>query len=232
VVSCGILSSRLVQGRACWITRSRPAGETDRSGCSAIYERVHSPQGLPSGHLVVPLGQYWHESLADDVIPLPADLALVSNPSRAVTRPAVAQDGPRIAQIYLRAVRQAMPSLQLAHSDDEVRAWFSTEHQRRHEVWVAESRSSISAFLALSLDNGWVDHLYVDPKAQGCGRGSDLLALAKSRSSGQLRLKAFQRNLRARTFYEHRDFRAMEFGDGTTNEEGEPDVTYLWEREV
>jgi GNAT superfamily N-acetyltransferase len=125
-----------------------------------------------------------------------------------------------------------MPWVKLAHSDDELRAWFALEHQRKHEVWVLESHGSISAYLSLSLDRDWVDHLYVDPKAQGRGQGTALLELAKSLSSGQLRLHAFQRNTRARTFYEHRGFRAVEFGDGTANEEDEPDVTYLWEREV
>jgi GNAT superfamily N-acetyltransferase len=148
-----------------------------------------------------------------------------------VTRPATVLDGPGIAEIYLRAVRQAMPWLQLAHSDAEVRAWFSDEHQHRHEVWVADTRGSISAFLSLSLDRDWVDHLYVDPKFQGCGQGSDLLALAQSLCLDRLHLWAFQRNLRARSFYEHRGFRAVDFGDGSSNQEGEPDVLYLWERD-
>jgi GNAT superfamily N-acetyltransferase len=142
----------------------------------------------------------------------------------------MAVDGRAIADIYLRAVRKAMPWLQLAHSDVEVRAWFSEELQRRHEVWVATAEGIVSSFLALSFDRSWVDHLYVDPDSQGCGQGSQLLALAQSLSLGTLHLWAFQRNLPARTFYEHRGFRAVEFGDGSTNQEAEPDVLYLWER--
>jgi putative acetyltransferase len=147
-----------------------------------------------------------------------------------VTRRALTLDGPAIAEIYLRAVRQAMPWLRLAHDDTHIRAWFSDEHPVRHEVWLAEAGGSVSAFVALSLDRGWVDHLYVDPSFQGCGQGSELIALAQSLSSGTLRLWAFQRNLPARSFYEHRGFRAVEFGDGSANEEGEPDVLYLWQR--
>jgi RimJ/RimL family protein N-acetyltransferase len=54
----------------------------------------------------------------------------------------------------------------------------------------------------------------------------------ESLSPGQLRLHVFQRNIRARTFYERRGFRAVEFGDGSANKEREPDVTYLWERQA
>lgn len=154
----------------------------------------------------------------------------MSERSSFVTRPALALDGPEIAEIYLQAVRQAMPWLRLAHDDTQVRTWFSDEVPVRHEVWVAEAGGAVSAFLGLSLDRSWVDHLYVDPSRQGCGQGSGLLALAQSLSSGALHLWAFQRNLPARTFYEHRGFRAIEFGDGSTNQEGEPDVLYLWER--
>lgn len=38
----------------------------------------------------------------------------------------------------------------------------------------------------------------------------------------------FQLNDKARRFYERRGFVAVEFGDGTGNEEGEPDVRYHW----
>jgi len=41
------------------------------------------------------------------------------------------------------------------------------------------------------------------------------------------RLWAFQRNQRARVFYEHRGFVAAEFTDGAGNEEREPDMRYV-----
>jgi hypothetical protein len=47
-----------------------------------------------------------------------------------------------------------------------------------------------------------------------------------------MRLYAFQRNTRARGFYERRGFVAVEFGDGSGNEEGEPDVLYQWTPEL
>jgi GNAT superfamily N-acetyltransferase len=110
-----------------------------------------------------------------------------------------------------------------------VRAWFANEMLASHEVWVIETGPPLGGFLALSLDRDWVEHLYVRPQAQGRGLGGSLLDLAKSRSSGSLSLWAFQRNRAARTFYERRGFRPVHFGDGRTNQEGEPDVRYLWQ---
>ena len=70
--------------------------------------------------------------------------------------------------------------------------------------------------------------LYILPGEQGRGIGSALLAKAMARRPAGMRLYAFQRNTRARGFYERRGFVAVEFGDGSGNEEGEPDVLYQW----
>jgi GNAT superfamily N-acetyltransferase len=99
---------------------------------------------------------------------------------------------------------------------------------KRARVWVAEEADTIVALLVLNED--FVDHLYVAPTLQGLGVGSRLLDLAKSESAGRLRLYAFQRNQHARSFYEKRGFVAIEFGDGSGNEEGMPDVLYEWSR--
>ncbi|MGH7642581.1 MAG: GNAT family N-acetyltransferase [Candidatus Dormibacteria bacterium] len=146
------------------------------------------------------------------------------------SRIATTGDGPRLGEIYLQAVRQAMPWLRLTHGDDELKAWFSREMPRSHQIWVGERHGSVRAFIALSLDRAWIDHLYVEPEAQGSGHGRELLEVAKSGSPGQLRLWAFQRNLAARTFYEHRGFTALEFTGGRANLEREPDVLYRWNR--
>lgn len=38
----------------------------------------------------------------------------------------------------------------------------------------------------------------------------------------------FQRNTGARAFYERHGFVAVDFNDGSRNEEKEPDATYRW----
>jgi len=72
-----------------------------------------------------------------------------------------------------------------------------------------------------------MDQLYVCPQAQRRGIGTRLLEHAK-RGRGRLRLYTFQSNDPAREFYETHGFTAIAFGDGTTNEEGAPDVLYEW----
>jgi GNAT superfamily N-acetyltransferase len=78
------------------------------------------------------------------------------------------------------------------------------------------------------LAEGWIEQLYVDPGWLGRGIGSRLMALAKELQPGGLQLYTFQVNDRARRFYEHHGFVATWFGDGSANEERQPDVRYEW----
>ena len=79
------------------------------------------------------------------------------------------------------------------------------------------------------LDDAGIDQLYVEP---GLPRSRDRRTAGGSsrRSSvpGGLELYTFQVNDRARRFYERHGFRSRWFGDGTGNEEGQPDVLYRW----
>ncbi len=55
-----------------------------------------------------------------------------------------------------------------------------------------------------------------------------LLDWAKTRSPQRLWLYTFQRNERAKLFYESQGFRALRLTDGERNEEKAPDVLYEW----
>jgi GNAT superfamily N-acetyltransferase len=77
--------------------------------------------------------------------------------------------------------------------------------------------------------SGELDQLYVVPDRLGRGIGRRLLEIAKQRSPDGLGLYTFQVNERARRFYERNGFVAVAFGDGTGNEEGQPDVRYVWQ---
>jgi hypothetical protein len=52
--------------------------------------------------------------------------------------------------------------------------------------------------------------------------------MAKEVRPDGLMLWTFQRNARARQFYEARGFVAAELTDGSRNEEREPDALYRW----
>jgi len=75
----------------------------------------------------------------------------------------------------------------------------------------------------------WIDQLYVLPEAQERGAGTELLQVAQRRFD-RLHLWTFQRNVRARRFYEARGFALVQETDGAGNEEKEPDALYHWTR--
>lgn len=142
-------------------------------------------------------------------------------------RRAVPTDAPAIAEIHITARRVAMPYLPELHSDAETHAWVAEVVVPQQEVWVIEAAGEVAGFAALHED--WLEHLYVAPAWQGQGFGTGLLAQAKVHCPSGLQLYAFQRNTRARAFYERHGFEAVEFGNGSGNEEGEPDVRYVWD---
>jgi ribosomal protein S18 acetylase RimI-like enzyme len=146
-------------------------------------------------------------------------------PDSISIRPATAADAAPIADVYLTSYR-ATYAFPLAHSDDETRRWLAGVVAHGESTWVAESGSRVVALLVL--DDEGIDQLYVDPTAQGLGIGSRLVALAKSERPNGLRLYTFQVNDRARRFYERHGFTIAALGDGSGNEEGQPDVRYEW----
>jgi ribosomal protein S18 acetylase RimI-like enzyme len=136
-----------------------------------------------------------------------------------------AADASGIAEVFLSA-RAEMTYLPDLHTDEETRAWISQVMVPEHELWVAAANGKIAGFAALSED--WLEHLYVSPSEQGRGIGSDLLSMAKQQRPRGLRLYVFQLNVGARRFYERHGFTAVQFGDGSGNEEGVPDAVYAW----
>jgi GNAT superfamily N-acetyltransferase len=81
----------------------------------------------------------------------------------------------------------------------------------------------------IAFRDDWIDQLYVLPEAQGRGTGSALVQVAQ-RAFDRLQLWTFQRNEKARRFYEAKGFALVEETDGADNEEKEPDARYLWTR--
>ena len=80
----------------------------------------------------------------------------------------------------------------------------------------------------MALTDSMVDQLYVAPDWIGHGIGGRLIDLAKARRADGLDLFCFQVNARARRFYERRGFVAVATGDGSHNEEHQPDIRYAW----
>lgn len=148
-------------------------------------------------------------------------------------RRAEPDDATAMGDIFLAAFR-ATYDFPLAHTDEQVRAWVRDELLATRETWLAvapdgddEGSGGIVVGL-MSLSDDELDQLYLRPGWWRRGIGSRLVALAKERRPRGLALHTFQVNGAARAFYERHGFRAAWFGDGSANEERQPDVRYEW----
>jgi GNAT superfamily N-acetyltransferase len=134
---------------------------------------------------------------------------------------------PAAARVHRAAFDRALPWLTGLHTPEEDRRFYCEMVFKTCEIWGAFDQQAITGIIAFRKD--WIDQLYVLPDAQGGGTGSALLQIAKDRSDC-LRLWTFQRNQRARRFYEARGFALLRETDGAANEEKEPDALYCWRR--
>jgi GNAT superfamily N-acetyltransferase len=145
-------------------------------------------------------------------------------------RLAVTADADPIAAVFLAARRAGMPWLPVLHSDPETHWWVRTTVLTTCTVWVAEEVGRIIGFAGLCADV--LEHLYIHPETWGRGVGKQLLDTVRGASPDKLALYVFQRNARARRFYEAQGFTLCALGTGATNEERQPDAYYEWHRLV
>ena len=142
-----------------------------------------------------------------------------------VLRPATAADVAQLTELYLATRRAAEPAMPpQVHSPESVLA-FMTGAVADKEVWVAEDDEIIGF---LTLDDAFLDALYVGPDHQGFGVGTSLLDLAKARRPDGFALWVFASNAPARGFYHRHGLVELEHTDGSANEERSPDVRMAW----
>lgn len=92
---------------------------------------------------------------------------------------------------------------------------------------LALENSQIAGFCCL--DNGVLEFLYMRHASRGKGIGCMLLGRCKFACPDGFGLWTFQQNTAARRFYEREGFIEAERSDGAGNEEGLPDIRYIWE---
>jgi GNAT superfamily N-acetyltransferase len=141
-------------------------------------------------------------------------------------RRATPDDTEALAALFRRSFGSIgfLPTL---HTPEEDRAFFGGVIARQ-EVWVAEDDSNGALLGFAGLDADLLGFLYVDPPAKGRGVGTALLARVRERRPGGFRFWVFQRNERARRFYERNGCHVVDLTDGSGNEEREPDALYEW----
>jgi GNAT superfamily N-acetyltransferase len=142
-----------------------------------------------------------------------------------ILRRASAQDAPAIGRLHRDTLRASLPFLPDLHAEPDVIAYIGREVLPNNEVWVADEAGEVVGYVAFA--PGWINQLYVRLDRQGQGVGPQLLAKALADRAPR-RLWTFQKNLRARRFYEQRGFRLVELTDGAGNMEKEPDALYEW----
>jgi len=149
-----------------------------------------------------------------------------NEPTRMLGKLALA-DMDAAALVHRAAFDHALPWLAGLHTPAEDRWFYRQRVFPTCEVWGAVDDAVMLGMIAFRKD--WIDQLYVLPRAQGQGIGTELLKVAQG-AHARLQLWTFQRNLQARRFYEARGFSLVEETDGARNEEKEPDARYLWVR--
>jgi GNAT superfamily N-acetyltransferase len=94
---------------------------------------------------------------------------------------------------------------------------------------VVEDGDVIVGFASFSAD--LLGHIYVTPRAQHHGVGRLLLDKVKQLRPNGFTLWTHQPNAQARRFYERQGLEAVEFTDGSSNQEKVADVRYAWRQE-
>ncbi|MEU3507765.1 GNAT family N-acetyltransferase [Streptomyces longwoodensis] len=176
--------------------------------------------------------------------------------SPVTLRRATAADAPAVADVYLRSFAAALPTVVRPRTDDEVRAYIRDVVVPHRDTWVAvhtgdhggtsgtngtngtngngsggsssSDHGSGEVVGLMVLDGESLSQLYLAPEWRGRGIGDRFVSLAQERSPRGLTLWTFQVNAPAHRFYERHGFTAVEFTDGSGNEEREPDVRYVW----
>lgn len=151
-------------------------------------------------------------------------------PSVTLLRTATLTDADAISDVYLASRKRFLPDAPLAHTDESVRQWIADYLIPNADVSVAVVDGKIVGMMAITRDEiaGWIDQLYLHPCAVGQGIGTQFIEQAKAKLNSPIRLFTFQANKGARRFYERHGFTAIEYSDGSRNEEKCPDVLYEW----
>ena len=139
-------------------------------------------------------------------------------------RRATPDDAGDAARVFTAAFA-SMNFVPKMHSAEEDRAFVRSLILEK-DVWVAERDARVIGLACWH--DGWLEQLYVDPAHHDGGAGTALLARVMREHPEGFQLWTFQANAGARRFYERHGFRAVEFTDGSRNEERQPDVRYVW----
>jgi ribosomal protein S18 acetylase RimI-like enzyme len=136
------------------------------------------------------------------------------------------EDAEAIGETFIASFETLLTFLPNLHTHDEQRHFINEIAPLDHEIWVAEDESRVVGLAAVG--ESTLGHIYVHPDFQSRGLGTALLEKTKELRPSGFTLWTFPANDQACRFYERRGLRPIEYGDGSGNEEGLPDVRYEW----
>ena len=139
-------------------------------------------------------------------------------------RRATATDADETTAVFSAALK-SMAFFPKLHTDREHRV-FVCRFILEDETWIALGDGRVIGLACIEGDR--LAHLYVDPAHHNRGAGTALLYHVKVQRPNGFDLWTFQANTGARRFYERHGLTAIEFTDGSRNEEQLPDVRYAW----
>ncbi len=142
---------------------------------------------------------------------------------------AISSDMFAVAAVFSASRDEALTFLPKLHTEEEDREYFSEVVFSENEVIVCRQTASLAIVGFIAFDDEFVHHLYLLPEYCHRGLGSMLIQEPLQRYD-KIRLWVFQKNERARRFYERHGFLSIKFTDGRDNEEKQPDVLYEWRR--
>jgi ribosomal protein S18 acetylase RimI-like enzyme len=137
------------------------------------------------------------------------------------------EDADEIGETFTASFETLLSFLPDLHSREDRHRFITEIVPIDHEVWVAEADGHVVGLAAIG--ERTLGHLYVHPDYHGRGIGSALLDKTKALRPKGFTLWTFPQNEKACRFYERHGLQAIEFGDGSGNEEGVPDVQYEWQ---
>lgn len=145
-------------------------------------------------------------------------------------RKATLADANAIANVYLSSRKKLVSFAPLAHTDESIYQWVQDVLLPSEQVIVAEEKGAVIGMMSLTHKGGIgrISQLYIIPSAVGHGVGTLMIKMAKSILGSPIQLYTFEENIGARRFYERHGFQAIEFNDGSGNEENCPAVLYEW----
>jgi len=145
-------------------------------------------------------------------------------------RKATIEDSNAIANVYLISRKELVSFAPLVHTDESIHQWVRNVLIPEEQVIVAEEKGIIIGMMSLTNDEGIgrIRQLYILPHVVGHGVGALMIKMAKSILGSPIQLYTFQENVKARRFYKRHGFQAIEFDDGSGNEENCPAVLYKW----